>query len=53
MAPTEVESILQITANNRPCPQPRTVTYPLISRATAAQGNAGYNGFYGKASSMP
>ena len=47
MAPTEVESILQITANNRPCPDPRTVEYPLFQTA-ACQGNAGYNGFYGK-----
>ena len=47
MAPTEVESILQITANNRPCPDPRTVEYPLFQTAIC-QGNAGYNGFYGK-----
>jgi len=52
MSPTAVEAILQETANNQPCPQPRTVTYPgqptdLPPTATC-NGNAGYNGFYGK-----
>jgi lantibiotic leader peptide-processing serine protease len=52
MSPTAVEAILQETANNQPCPQPRNVTYPgqpagLPPTATC-NGNAGYNGFYGK-----
>lgn len=52
MSPTAVEAILQETANNQPCPQPRRVTYPgqpagLPTTATC-NGNAGYNGFYGK-----
>jgi lantibiotic leader peptide-processing serine protease len=51
MSPTAVESILQQTANNQPCPQPRTVTYPgqptTLPPTANCNGNAGYNGFYG------
>ncbi len=48
LPPTTVESILQITANNQPCPEPNTVSGgPGFGTATC-QGDAGYNGFYGK-----
>jgi subtilisin family serine protease len=61
MSPQAVESILQQTANNQPCPEPREVTYFLISPPfppntqapdtlpnQRCQGDAGYNNFYGK-----
>ncbi|HZR08163.1 MAG TPA: S8 family serine peptidase [Myxococcales bacterium] len=50
MSPTQVESILQITANNQPCPTPKTVTQgPGFTLATATcQGDTGYNSFFGK-----
>ena len=55
LPPTQTESLLQITANNLPCPEPRTVFYPdlpgfsLFRPNTATcQGDTGYNGFYGK-----
>ena len=50
MTPTSVESILQITANNQPCPSPNTVTQgPGFVFATATcQGNTGNNTFFGK-----
>jgi lantibiotic leader peptide-processing serine protease len=50
MSPTAVESILQITANNQPCPTPNTVTQgPGFAVPTATcQGNTGYNTFFGK-----
>lgn len=50
MSPTAVESILQITANNQPCPEPKTVTQgPGFVFATATcQGNTGNNTFFGK-----
>jgi hypothetical protein len=50
MSPTEVEQILQITANNQPCPEPRTVVAgPGINPPTATcQGDVGYNSFFGK-----
>ena len=52
LPPTTVESILQITANNQPCPQPRLVTYPgapsTLPSNARCNGDAGYNGFYGK-----
>ena len=50
MSPTQVESILQITANNQPCPEPNTVTQgPGFALPTATcQGNTGYNSFFGK-----
>lgn len=50
MSPTAVESILQITANNQPCPEPKTVTQgPGFEFATATcQGNTGNNTFFGK-----
>ena len=50
MSPTRVEQILQITANNQPCPTPNTVTQGpgfLFPTATC-QGNPGYNSFFGK-----
>jgi hypothetical protein len=50
MSPTAVEQILQITANNQPCPSPSTVTQgPGFTFATATcTGNTGYNNFFGK-----
>ena len=50
MSPTAVESILQITANNQPCPSPKTVTQgPGFTFATATcQGDTGNNTFFGK-----
>lgn len=56
MPPTTVESILQITANNQPCPDPNTVVYPLNTRppgtfegtATCKGEAGGYTSFYGK-----
>ena len=50
MSPTQVESILQTSANNQPCPDPKTVTQgPGFTFATATcQGNTGYNNFFGK-----
>jgi subtilisin family serine protease len=50
MSPTQVESILQTTANNQPCPSPPTVTQGpgfLFPTATC-QGDTGYNSFFGK-----
>jgi hypothetical protein len=50
MSPTLVEQILQISANNQPCPTPNTVTQgPGEGSLTATcQGNTGYNSFFGK-----
>jgi lantibiotic leader peptide-processing serine protease len=50
MSPTAVESILQITANNQPCPSPKTVAQgPGFTFATATcQGDTGNNTFFGK-----
>lgn len=52
MSPTAVEAVLQDTANNQPCPEPRTVTYPgaptTLPPSAVCNGDAGYNGFYGK-----
>jgi subtilisin family serine protease len=57
MQPTQVESLLQITANNRPCPEPGTFTGgPGFTSAdfdcegaqdTPGEG-AGYTNFFGK-----
>jgi lantibiotic leader peptide-processing serine protease len=50
MSPTTVESYLQTSANNQPCPTPKTVTQgPGFVFATATcQGDTGFNGFFGK-----
>ena len=63
MSPQAVESILQQTANNRPCPEPREVTYvlaigfpgfpagtpvPDVLQNQRCDGDAGYNNFFGK-----
>jgi lantibiotic leader peptide-processing serine protease len=55
MSPTAVESHLQTTANNQPCPEGREVFYPDIPgfslfrpNTATCQGDVGYNGFYGK-----
>ncbi|HEX8140264.1 MAG TPA: S8 family serine peptidase [Pyrinomonadaceae bacterium] len=61
MPPQRVESYMQQTANNQPCPEPREVTYflasppfppntprPGVPANQRCQGDAGYNNFYGK-----
>ena len=62
MAPTQVESILQITANNQPCPEPRTVRqgpgvgfspnllfeFATCQGATTGGTGDGYTSFFGK-----
>jgi subtilisin family serine protease len=50
LPPTEVESILQITANNQPCPDAGSFTGgPGFTSADAdCEGNTGYNNFFGK-----
>jgi lantibiotic leader peptide-processing serine protease len=61
MSPQRVESYLQQSANNLPCPEPREVNYftvipvgtlPAGTQVEApnqrCQGDAGYNNFYGK-----
>lgn len=50
MSPTQVESILKITANNQPCPTPNTVVQGpgFVFPTATCQGNTGYNGFFGK-----
>lgn len=50
LPPTKVESILQITANNRPCPEPGTFTGgPNFTAAdNDCEGYTGYNNFFGK-----
>jgi subtilisin family serine protease len=50
MSPTQVEQYMQISANNQPCPTPKTVTQGpgfVFSTATC-QGDTGYNDFFGK-----
>ena len=50
MAPTTVEQYLAVSANNQPCPTPRTVVQgpgPLLPTATC-QGGIGSNNFFGK-----
>lgn len=60
MSPQRVESYLQQSANNQPCPEPREVNYftvfplpgvPVGTQVEApnqrCQGDAGYNNFYG------
>jgi subtilisin family serine protease len=61
MSPQRVESYMQQSANNQPCPEPREVNYftiiPLVGVPVGTQvgepnqrcqGDAGYNNFYGK-----
>lgn len=50
MSPTQVESILQITANNQPCPEPRTVVQGpgFVFPTATCDGSTGYNNFFGK-----
>jgi subtilisin family serine protease len=50
MNPTQVESMLQMTANNQPCPDPRTVIQGpgFVFLTATCQGNPGYNSFFGK-----
>lgn len=50
MSPTRVEQILQISANNQPCPTPSTVVQGpgFVFPTATCQGNVGYNSFFGK-----
>jgi lantibiotic leader peptide-processing serine protease len=50
MSPTAVESLLQITANNQPCPSPKTVTQGpgFVFPTATCQGGTGNNTFFGK-----
>ena len=50
MSPTQVESILQITANNQPCPTPDTVLQGpgFVFPTATCQGSTGYDSFFGK-----
>jgi subtilisin family serine protease len=50
MSPTSVEQYLQQSANNQPCPEPRTVTQgdDFDVPTATCQGNTGYNSFFGK-----
>lgn len=50
MAPTQVEQYLQVSANNQPCPEPRTVRQGpgLQFEFATCQGDTGYNSFFGK-----
>jgi lantibiotic leader peptide-processing serine protease len=61
MSPQRVESYLQQSANNQPCPDPNVVNFvtvfpvgtlpagsPVGEPNQRCQGNAGYNSFYGK-----
>lgn len=54
MSPTRVETILQTTANNQPCPTPNTVTQSnnpardQLPATATCQGNTGQNSFFGK-----
>jgi subtilisin family serine protease len=49
MSPTAVETILQTSANNQPCPEPNTVLGgPGVYPTATCQGNGGYNNFFGK-----
>ena len=50
LPPTKVESILQITANNQPCPEPGTFTGGpgFTSADNDCEGATGYSNFFGK-----
>jgi lantibiotic leader peptide-processing serine protease len=50
LPPTTVEQYLAVSANNQPCPTPRTVVQgPGEAFPTATcQGDTGYNSFFGK-----
>ena len=49
MAPAQVEALLQGTATDTPCPEPRTFVYPNLPAAYTAtcEGTPQRNGFYG------
>ena len=50
MSPTQVEQILQVTANNQPCPTPNTVRQGpgFDFEFATCKGNTGFNNFFGK-----
>jgi subtilisin family serine protease len=52
MSPTTVEQYLQVSADNQPCPTPKTVTegpgLALGFTTATCQGDTGYNSFFGK-----
>ena len=49
-SPTHVEAVMQQTANNQPCPEPRTVIAGVgfVLATATCSGDAGYNNFFGK-----
>jgi subtilisin family serine protease len=49
LSPATVERVLKRTAQDRPCPNPRTYVYPDISAQYTAtcEGSKEFNGFYG------
>lgn len=54
LAPTQVESWLQVSANNQPCPEPNTVlqgpgVFPVgVCSGAEGTNGAGYTNFFGK-----
>jgi lantibiotic leader peptide-processing serine protease len=50
LSPTRIEQILQISANNQPCPSPNTVIAGpgFVFPTSTCQGGVGENGFFGK-----
>jgi subtilisin family serine protease len=51
MSPTSVEQYLAVSANNQPCPTPRTVVQgpgEAGGPTATCQGDTGYNSFFGK-----
>ena len=50
LSPTRTEQILQISANNQPCPEPNTVIAGpgFVFPTSTCQGGVGENGFFGK-----
>jgi subtilisin family serine protease len=50
LSPTRIEQILQISANNQPCPEPNTVIAGpgFVFPTSTCRGGVGENGFFGK-----
>lgn len=50
LSPTRIEQILQISANNQPCPEPNTVIAGpgFVFPTSTCRGGVGHNGFFGK-----
>ena len=51
LSPTKVQRVLEGTAHDIACPNPRTVDYTLVGRPAefnaTCEGGAAYNNFYG------